>query len=45
MNIELHTENLVIKKPSEKHLKSLIKELNNWNISKWLVECSLSLFN
>ena len=38
MKIELHTENLVIKKPSEKHLKSLIKELNNWNISKWLVE-------
>jgi|SRR6056300_129737 ribosomal-protein-alanine N-acetyltransferase len=38
MKIELHTENLVIKKPSEKHLKSLIKELNNWNISKWLIE-------
>ena len=38
MKIELHTENLVIKKPSEKHLKSLIKELNNLNISKWLIE-------
>ena len=38
MKIELHTDNLVIKKPSEKHLKSLIKELNNWNISKWLIE-------
>ena len=38
MNIELHTKNLIIKKPSEKHLKSLIKELNNWNISKWLIE-------
>ena len=38
MNIELHTDNLVIKKPSEKHLNSLIKELNNWNISKWLIE-------
>ena len=38
MNIELHTDNLVIKKSSEKHLKSLIKELNNWNISKWLIE-------
>ena len=38
MNFELHTNNLIIKKPSEKHLKSLIKELNNWNISKWLIE-------
>ena len=38
MNIELHTDNLVIKKPSENHLNSLIKELNNWNISKWLIE-------
>ena len=38
MKIELHTDNLVIKKPSEKHLNSLIKELNNWNISKWLIE-------
>lgn len=38
MKVELHTKNLIIKKPSEKHLKSLIKELNNWNISKWLIE-------
>ena len=38
MNVELHTNNLIIKKPSEKYLKSLIKELNNWNISKWLIE-------
>ena len=38
MNIELHTNNLIIKKPSEKHLNALIKELNNWNISKWLIE-------
>ena len=38
MNVELHTKNLIIKKPSEKHLNSLIKELNNWNISKWLIE-------
>ena len=38
MKIELHTDNLVIKKPSEKHLNSLIKELNNWNICKWLIE-------
>ena len=37
MNIELHTDNLIIKKPSEKDLNSLIKELNNWNISQWLV--------
>ena len=37
MNIELHTDNLIIKKPSEEHLNSLIKELNNWNISQWLV--------
>ena len=37
MNIELHTDNLIIKKPSEKHLNSLIKELYNWNISKWLI--------
>ena len=38
MKIELHTENLIIKKPTENDLNSLIKELNNWNISKWLVE-------
>jgi hypothetical protein len=37
MNIELHTDNLIIKKPLEEHLNSLIKELNNWNISQWLV--------
>ena len=36
--IELYTENLIIKKPTENDLNSLIKELNNWNISKWLVE-------
>ena len=34
----MHTNNLIIKKPSEKHLNALIKELNNWNISKWLIE-------
>ena len=38
MNIELRTDNLIIKKPSEEDLNSLIKELNNWNISKWLIE-------
>ena len=37
MNIDLYTDNLIIKKPSEEHLYSLIKELNNWNISQWLV--------
>ena len=37
MSIELHTDNLIIKKPSEMHLNILIKELNNWNISQWLV--------
>ena len=37
MSIELHTDNLIIKKPSEVHLNFLIKELNNWNISQWLV--------
>jgi len=37
MNIELRTDNLVIKKPSKGDLNSLIRELNNWNISKWLV--------
>ena len=37
MNIEIHTDNLIIKKPSEVHLNSLINELNNWNISQWLV--------
>ena len=38
MDTKLHTANLIIKKPSEDDLDSLIKELNNWNISKWLVE-------
>ena len=38
MSIELHTDNLIIKKPSEEHSNSLTKELNNWNISKWLIE-------
>ena len=37
MNIEIHTDSLIIKKPSEVHLNSLINELNNWNISQWLV--------
>ena len=38
MSIELYTDNLIIKKPSEEHSNSLTKELNNWNISKWLIE-------
>jgi len=37
MNIVLNTDNLIIKKPSEEHLNALIKELNNWNISQWLI--------
>ena len=37
MKIEIYTDNLIIKKPSEEHLNSLIKELNNWKISQWLV--------
>ena len=37
MKIEIYTDNLIIKKPSKEHLNSLIKELNNWKISQWLV--------
>ena len=37
MKIEIYTDNLIIKKPSQEHLNSLIKELNNWKISQWLV--------
>tara|TARA_B100000579_G_scaffold400695_1_gene382582 strand:+ start:4188 stop:4694 length:507 start_codon:yes stop_codon:yes gene_type:complete len=38
MNLEINTLNLVIKKPSNKDINALVSELNNWNISKWLVE-------
>jgi len=38
MNLEITTLNLVLKKPDYKDITSLIEELNNWNISKWLVE-------
>ncbi len=38
MNLEINTLNLVIKKPNIKDIPSLIDQLNNWNISKWLVE-------
>ena len=38
MNLEITTLNLVLKKPDNKDITSLIEELNNWNISKWLVE-------
>jgi [ribosomal protein S5]-alanine N-acetyltransferase len=38
MNLEINTLNLVIKKPNKNDISSLVKELNNWNISKWLVE-------
>jgi len=38
MSLEINTLNLIIKKPDKKDISSLVKELNNWNISKWLVE-------
>jgi len=38
MNLAITTLNLVLKKPNNKDITSLIEELNNWNISKWLVE-------
>ena len=38
MNLEINTLNLVIKKPNNKDINALVDELNNWNISKWLVE-------
>ena len=38
MNLEITTLNLVLKKPDYKDITSIIEELNNWNISKWLVE-------
>ena len=38
MEIKITTSNLVIEKPKKKHSVSLVQELNNWNISKWLVE-------
>ena len=38
MSVEINTLNLIIKKPQIKDIPSLVKELNNWNISKLLVE-------
>ena len=38
MNLEINTLNLVIKKPNNRDIHALVNELNNWNISKWLVE-------
>ena len=38
MNLEINTSNLVIKKPNTRDIHALVNELNNWNISKWLVE-------
>ena len=38
MNLEITTLNLVLKKPDNKDITSLVEELNNLNISKWLVE-------
>ena len=38
MNLEINTLNLVIKKPNTRDIRALVNELNNWNISKRLVE-------
>ena len=38
MESKITTSNLVLKKPDNKDITSLIEELNNWNVSKWLVE-------
>ena len=37
MTIEIQTKNLIIKKPEINDLKSLVEQLHNWEISKWLV--------
>ena len=37
MSLKLITKNLIIKKPSKEDVNFLMKELNNWEISKWLV--------
>jgi len=37
MTIEIQTKNLIIKKPEINDLKSLVEELHNWEISKWLI--------
>ena len=34
---EIYSDNLFIKKPSTNNLNSLISNLNNWNIVKWLI--------
>ena len=37
MTIEIQTKNLIIKKPEINDLKSLVEQLYNWEISKFLV--------
>ena len=37
MGLKLITKNLIIKKPTKEDVNLLIEELNNWEISKWLV--------
>lgn len=37
MSLKLITKNLIIKKPTKEDVNLLIEELNNWEISKWLV--------
>ena len=38
MSIQINTERLVLKKIKLKDINLLIKNLNNWNITKWLIK-------
>ena len=42
MSIQINTERLVLKKIKLKDINLLIKNLNNWNITKWLINISIS---
>lgn len=37
MSLKLISKNLILKKPTKEDVNFLIEELNNWEISKWLV--------
>ena len=37
MSIIINTERLILKKIEHKDINQLIKNLNNWNIVKWLI--------
>ena len=37
MSIIINTERLILKKIEQKDINQLIKNLNNWNIVKWLI--------